>query len=552
MKTIKSIILIIGFLFAAGCEQEVLDPQPPVVEEPTPTAGTADFTKYVAIGTSISAGFQSAALFTDGQNESLAAILATQFAGVNDNAAFNQPSINSENGFSSSFSSVGGGIFRGRLILFDPDGGTGPRTPGPTPSGSTGGTAPCTGVVTPALPAPYNTAQTFTELLTPVTGSFNNFSVPGIVLAQILTPATGGPVPPAANPAFNPYYRRFASNASNDGSTGSTILGDALTAAPTFFTFELGYNDVLGYATTGGVGAIAITDPATFSAYLNAAFTNILGAPPGTSKGVIANVLDVTKLPHFALVKWNPIPMDEATATTVNTGFAGYNAILDALKGPPFNYPAADMDARKVVFTVSKTNAAVIVDETLNDLGDEFDGLQGAGAITAEQRAALVPYEQIRQTNANDLMTLGAGSVLGTCVSNNPLLINGVSVPLADQYVLIPTEKTAITNAITSYNTSIANLVTTNSTRLALADLYTAYNNWLESPNATMVVNGIPVTASITPPLAGFSEDGAHPNGKGTAIFANVFIDAINASFGAALNKANVTKYKGTRTPVNP
>jgi hypothetical protein len=551
MKKLKSIILLISVLFAAGCEQEVISLKEPPgpVTPPTPTAGSAVFTKYVAIGTSISAGFQAGALFTDGQNESLAAILATQFAPLNANAAFNQPAINSANGFNSTFSNVAGGVFRGRLILFDPDG-SGPRSAGPSPSGSLGGTVNCPStVITPALPAPYNTAQTFTQVVTPVAGSFNNFSVPGIVLAQILTPATGGPLPPAPNPAFNPYYRRFASSPSADGTTGSTILGDALTAAPTFFTFELGYNDVLGYATTGGVGTVAITSGAAFSGYLNAAFTNILGAS-ATSKGVIANVPDVTKLPFFSLVKWNAIPMDAATVAVVNPGFAGYNQILDALKGPPFNYPAAEVDARKVTFTVSKTNPAVIVDETLNDYGDEFDILQGAGAITVDQRNALVAYEQIRQTTATDLMTLSAGSVLGTCVGDNPLLINGISVPLADQYVLIPTEKTAITDAIAAYNTAISDLVADNPTRLALADLHTAYNNWLTA--GAVSVNGILVTPSITPPLAGFSEDAVHPNGKGTAIFANVFIDAINTTFGATLNKADVTKYKGTRTPVNP
>ena len=543
MKKIKSIILLACFLFAAGCEQEVINlkdpdgPEPP----PPPTPGSAVFTKYVAIGTSISAGFQAGALFTDGQNESLAAILATQFAGVNSNAAFNQPSINSVNGYNS----AAGGL--GRFILFDPDG-AGPRSAGPSPSGFPGSTVSCpAAVTTPALPAPYNTFQTIGQVLTPVTGSFNNFSVPGIVLGQALIPATGGPT--SSNPAFNPFYRRFASNPSNDGATGSTILGDALAAAPTFFTFELGYNDVLGYATTGGVGTIAITSGAAFSGQLNAAFSSILGAS-ATSKGVIANVPDVTKLPFFSLVKWNAIPMDAATVAVVNPGFAGYNQILDALKGPPFNYAAADMDARKVVFAVSKTNPAVIVDETLNDLGDEFDILAGAMAITPEQRAALVPYEQIRQTTATDLLTLTAGSVLGTCVSNNPQLINGVSVPLADQYVLIPLERTAITDAVTAYNSAISTLVTNNSTRLGLADLYTAYNNWVTA--GAVSANGIIVTPGITPPLAGFSEDGVHPNGKGTAVFANVFIDAINSSFGAELNKADVTKYKGTRTPVNP
>lgn len=537
MKKLKSIILALSFLAAAGCDQEVLDQQPPEVEEePTPTAGTANFSKYVAIGTSISAGYQAGALFTDGQNESMGAILAGQFAGVNSNAAFVQPSINSANGFNSSFSNVGLGVFRGRMILFDPDG-TGPRTPSPTPSASTGGTAACTGVITPALPAPYNTAQTLPQVLTPVTGSFNNFSVPGIVLAQILTPATGGPT--SSNPAFNPYYRRFASAPSNDGTTGSTILGDALTAVPTFFTFEFGFNEVVGFAAAGGPGTNTAPSSGhptlTYAQLLGAAMTNILGAPPGTSKGVIVNVPDVTKLPHFSLVPWNSIVLpNQATIDATNTAYAAYNAGLDAaLTGGYPGLTAEEVAKRKIVFTSGK-NGVVILDETLTNL--------------TPLNAALV---NMRMATAADKLTLAAGSILGTLADcANPSSVNGVGIPLADQYVLIPSELTAITDAVASYNTAISGIVAANPTRLALADWYTAVNTWVTA--GAVSANGIPVTASITPPLAGFSEDGIHPNGKGTAVLANVVIDAINATYGAGINKANVTHFKGTRTPVNP
>lgn len=542
MKKIKFSLLSICLLLAFSCEQEVIDlKDPSTVDPPTPLPGSADFSKYVAIGTSISAGFQAGALFTDGQNESLGAILANQFAGVNDEADFNQPSINSVNGFNSTFSNIGAGVIRGRLILFDPDG-TGARSAGPAPSGALASSVTCpSSISTPAVPAPYNSAD-IPAAYTGNKSALNNFSVPGIIAYQLTQAGTGNP----AHPLYNGLYARFASNPGV-----STILGDAVAAAPTFFSIEIGYNEVLGYATKGGTGTDPATvpyDPGTFSAVIGGVFA----AMPGSSKGVISTVPDVTKLPHFSLVKWNPIPMDEATVAVVNPAFAGYNQILEALKGPPFNYPAAGVDARKVIFTVSKTNPAVIIDETLNDYGDEFDILQGAGAITPEQRAALAPYEQIRQTTSTDLMPLSAGSILGTCVSNNPQLINGVSVPLADQYVLIPSEIIAIRDAVADYNNAISALVTNNSTRLAKADLYTAYENWVAAPGATILSNGYPVTAGIAPPMAAFSEDGVHPNGKGTAAFANVFIDAINAAFGATLHKADVTKYKGTRTPVYP
>lgn len=530
MKTIKSFILLIIFLFAAGCEQEVIDLKDPTTpEEPTPDAGTADFSKYVAIGTSLSAGFQAAALFTDGQNESVGAILAEQFATVNSNAAFVQPAINSSNGFSSSFSNVAGGVFRGRLVLFDPDG-AGPRSAGPSPSGSVESTNTCTGVVTPAIPAPYNTAQNIGEVLTPVTGNFNNFSVPGIVLAQILTPATGGPT--SSNPAFNPYYRRFASNPSNDGATGSTILGDALGAAPTFFTFEFGYNDVLGYATSGGVGTVAITPGASFNGYLGSAINTILGSNANL-KGAIANVPDVTTLPFFKLVAWNSIAFTAASQATIdatNGAYAAYNGGLDAAFGGGA-ISAAERDKRKISFEVGK-NGVVLTDKTLTNL-------TGLG------------LPSIRQATAEDLLTLSAGSVLGTLADcANPSSVIGVGVALADQYVLLPSEITAIRDAVTSYNASIAAIVAANPTRLALADWNAAYQTMVT--NGVVSVDGVLLTPAIAPPNAAISEDAVHPNGRGAAYFANVFIDAINETFDAAIPKAKVNTYKGTRLPVNP
>ena len=52
-----------------------------------------------------------------------------------------------------------------------------------------------------------------------------------------------------ADPSFatNPYYARFATAPGT-----STVLGDALAVNPTFFTFWLGNNDILGYAAGGG------------------------------------------------------------------------------------------------------------------------------------------------------------------------------------------------------------------------------------------------------------------------------------------------------------
>lgn len=136
MKTsIRHIFLLLSIL-VISCEQEYTiytnDPcdgsDPTIICPPAPiddcpdgaSSGSIDLTKFVAIGNSLGAGYQAGALFTDGQNNSLPRILATQFACAGGSATFNQPDIGSVNGFNATFSDVSQGIVLGRLVLFTP------------------------------------------------------------------------------------------------------------------------------------------------------------------------------------------------------------------------------------------------------------------------------------------------------------------------------------------------------------------------------------------------------------------------------------------------
>jgi hypothetical protein len=256
----------------------------------------------------------------------------------------------------------------------------------------------------------------------------------------------------------------------------------------------------------------------------------------------------VFALPHFTSVPYNAIPLDAPTAGVVNSSYAGYNQILEALKGPPFNYSPADVNARKVSFAAGN-NAFVITDETLNNYTDEFDALKNAGVITDAQRAALAPYVQVRQTTASDIIPLSAGSVLGTlAVPSNPLSIYGVAVPMADRYALIPSEITAIEGARLAYNASIKAVADANATRLAFADVNAAFNTFLT--NRAAIGNNITITPNINPPTGIYSEDGLHPNSRGYAFIANIFIDGINAKFGSTIPKVNLAKYSATALPI--
>lgn len=530
MKNRYILIALITSALVIGCEQEVPQLTPP--EEITSgEPGSADFTMFVSLGNSLTAGFQGGALFNEGQENSFPAIMAKQFAMVSVNNPFDQPDINSVNGYNSTYSNPGGGIFRGRMILFDPDG-PGPKTPVPAPAG------------TPGMPAPYNNVSV-ADLPSAYTGDkdeLNNFGVPGILLTQVHLPETGNP----ASEYYNPLWARFAS-----APGAKSILQDAIDKSPTFFSFWLGNNDVLGFATSGGLGTM--TDPESFEDDYRDAIEQLLAVSENT-KGIVATIPDVTTIPFFTTVKYNAIPLDAATVAQLNSaaGFGGYNAAVEGLKNPAFGGAfgtAAQLDARKVVYAEGN-NPILIADKAAINLGPGFDLLLQYEMITQDQRNALAPYERVRQATAEDIITLSAGAVLGTLVGGNPLYVNGVTVPLADQYVLLPSEIEAIKTRTTAFNNIIKGIAADFPNDLAVADINAKFTSVVNLQ--TVMVDGIPVNATFAPPAGLFSPDGVHPNNRGSAFIARVFIEAINAKFGSTVPLPNIATYHTTGLPVNP
>jgi hypothetical protein len=561
MKKIKylgyslSLLLII-----AGCQQENVDLMEPCEADPSSCApdtscedaeaGTADFSKFVAIGNSFVAGVQGGALFSAGQVNSLPAIINEQLECVGGDTDFKQPDINAE---------LGWNLFITQPILTDntkpvvgrlllqygttPDCSTGIINPRPTPQAYAPGNLE-------ALPNP---AANPGFLYGGTKADLNNFGVPAIVLGQALIPQTGAWAGAGSDPRFNPFYGRLA----YPGGT-STLIGDAAGAAPTFFLFYLGLDDFFLHAAFGGDPAKAPLTTATgglpsgFDGQYAAAVGSLLASNPNL-KGVVGNFPNIFAMPHFTSVSYSPIPLDANTAAAVNAGFAGYNAVLDALIANAGAFGISDVlkaeiGTRKVTYAASCTNKMLLVDETLTDLGGYFDALEGASMITAEQREDLAPYEQVRQSAATDIIPLATGSVLGTLLGADPTKVMGVTVPLADQYVLIPAEIQAIEAARVSYNETVAAVVAANSTRLALADINAAFNTLLT--NRIGVYDGVSITPNINPPTGIYSEDGVHPNSRGYAFMARVFIQAINAKFGSTIPMPKLSSYSATGLPI--
>src|SRR5690606_35004874 len=89
--------------------------------------------------------------------------------------------------------------------------------------------------------------------------AYNNMGVPDAKSFHLLAPGYGNLANVATGKA-NPYFVRHAT------SPNTTILSDAMSLNPTFFTNWIGSNDVLAYALSGGVGLnqLGNMDPSTY------------------------------------------------------------------------------------------------------------------------------------------------------------------------------------------------------------------------------------------------------------------------------------------------
>lgn len=272
MKKI-SIISLIAVSFFSACK--------PTIDPSIPDHGQADFSTYVAIGNSLTAGYGDGTLYRSGQQNSYPAMLAEQFALVG-GGQFKQPLLPGNAGWP--------GL---KLVLTT--------------------TTDCKGVISLG-PGTYSgemdTAGSAVSIANQ--GPYNNVGVPAIRCIDYILPTN------TMYATLNPYAGRFYSQ-------GKTPMDVALQKNPTFFSVWLGANDVLGYATGGGtgtVGGITLNDISN-EMYFKAAYDSLIkNLVVNGAKGVLINIPDVTSVPYFTTINPQSLVLDATQATQLTEAYA--------------------------------------------------------------------------------------------------------------------------------------------------------------------------------------------------------------------------------------
>ena len=561
MKKNKFIYIALCSIGFIACEPEF---DQPLEDTPIPAQekGNADFSKFVSIGNSLTAGFSDGALFREGQENAFPNILAQQMAPAG-GGTFNTPFMTDN---------IGG--FRGAEADF--------------------GTRFVLEIDSEGNRAPVRFSETASNDITAkVSGPFNNFGVPGAKSYHLGSNQYA---------SANPYYGRFAS------AQDATIIGDVAATQPTFFTMWIGNNDALSYATAGGgivterdgttereaVFQSMETNPALYSegdlsnplvvagAIKN--YTDLLtAAGTNDTKGVVINIPEIPSIPFFTTVPNNALVLNETQAAGLTGFFQLYTNILKLGAQPIVEKEVMDAVAKAVADAL----AAGATAEQIPAI--QAAATEQASAIAATKIAALDQYavkfnpgpnrflirtsvtaenpQGFRQMSSDELLlltidqnalkTAGYGSanisdeitaILTNIAENGPSAFNPADAPkilkalnpILDGDVLDQAELTELSTAITGFNAGIKSIVDANPNLVLLNA-----NKLLKELASTSGVTSEGTTVTATFGTGGaFSLDGIHLTPRGNAILANELIKVINSNFKSTLQPVDPNNFK--------
>jgi lysophospholipase L1-like esterase len=269
-------------------------------------------------------------------------------------------------------------------------------------------------------------------------------------------------------------------------SDNTSILQDAMKQNPTFFTLWIGNNDVLSVALAGGEGSFTPLNGPAGVGFNETMRTLVTSLTSGGAKGALANIPDVTKIPYFTTIAYNGLILDSTQATALTQAYAPLG----------------------LKFRVGN-NPFIIKDN-----------------VPGGKRKMLLGELVLLSVNQDSLKCKGLGSQFG----------------ISKKDILTAAEVTKVKDAINGYNATIRTLADGNG--LAFVDANTYFNTIQQGITINQVnYNAALVTGNV------FSLDGLHFSPKGSALAANLFIEAINLKYNAKVPTVNVNAYSGVKFP---
>jgi lysophospholipase L1-like esterase len=450
--TMKFFLIAAGLaaLSLSGCSDSA--PSGPVA-----SLGSVTVKKYVAVGNSMTAGYQSAGLYQSAQVYSYPNLISQQLTKAGASlGSFEQPY----------YSDPGTPDATGKASRYEIISLVGPVI---GPKGLTAGQPTNSGLTRP----------------------YDNLGIPGIPLAGFMD-TTGtyqsSPLGPGA-------ILRWAT-----GPFPKSVYKQAVALQPDLMTFWLGANDVLGYATSGGVSPSAPTSTAIFTALCTQALSSLKASLPN-AKIVCGNIPDVKAIPFF------------------NTVGPAVAAKIGALGLKLYYQKAGESGVAS-----GQTSLTEAVPPLL--------------CLTGMTYAAYLGQSTGIWYRANKYPALPAG-----IDTTKPFGLHPQN-PWPNALILDLDEQTNCANATNAFNATIASVAAANGA--AVVDFYSFFNTIAKSGYA--ISGETYTTAYVSGAL--FSLDGVHPSSRGYGVVANEYIKVMNSRFGMNIPLVDISQIPGIPAPL--
>ena len=480
MKKITAFLLA-AFLFS--CEYQF----PESKQFTDSDLGELNTEKVIAIGDGFLGGAMDGALYSAGQNNSVAAIIVSELNKIKE-TDFNVAEINAENGFN--FYESNEDITHGKWIYRFLD---------------------------YAAEEPDRILSAG-QPVTSFSGEKNNLN--DLTVPLFKTKHLDG-----VNP-FENSYRYFARVFNTATSVSPQITGKS----PTLVLLWLGINDYLEYAMNGATNDEMLIELNKARGSFQSLITVLLNETD--AKIVIGNMIPIKDLPFFYLNQYNFVRLTNAEKGAAQARFSDYNNGV-----AKFNVGKPMSEWRKMISFEDNGSTlypqAVVVEDPEMNPAFYPDGS---------------PMENYRQLTENEMALF---SITPQMVSNgfgskipvpDKYYLSEKQIEKINQFV--DEFNQDLEGLVKNWDSERLLLVDVK-TVLQKITATGRIDSWgFRESDDLVYQNGVPVLARLEQNSI-FSLDAIHFNQRGNAIIANEFIKAINQKFGSNIPLANVNAYKG-------